>query len=722
MAVQPKTFSDVEACVDAIIAKVGKEIRLGLPLGLGKAIHLCNALYRRACADKSIKLHIATALSLEKPVARQDLERRFLEPFVERLYGGIPDLAYVLDLRRNKVPANITISEFFFKAGSYLHNADQQQNYICLNYTHAVRDLLALGINVATQIVAPDPGGSGRFSLSCNPDLSLDLGLALREREAAGTPVALVGEVNRHLPYMYNHAEVDPDFMDFVYDNPAEDYPLFSAPVMNIAPQDHMIGLYASTLLKDGGTLQVGIGSLGSAVVYNAILRHTDNTHYRSLVDDLKIHERFPVTAEEGGVDVFEKGLYGCSEMMVDGFMHLYRAGVLKREVYDDVLLQQLINEEKLGSSVDMAALDALLAADGISNPLRARDIQWLKQYGFFREGVELKGGRLTIDGQSIEPVLDEEEVRRQIQRYCLGKSLKGGVVMHGGFFIGPNDFYQALRDLPEAQARHFCMSSVNFINQLYDHRFGDQKLKRVQRQDSRFINSAMMHTLSGAAISDGLDDGSVVSGVGGQYNFVAMAHELPGARSIITLRATRSHKGEMQSNILFNYGHCTIPRHLRDIVVTEYGVADLRGKSDADVYMQLIQIADSRFQADLLKQAKRAGKLPANARIAEAYCHNTPERIREFVSRQQKNGLFQAFPFGTDFTEDELHLARALKMLKSRTATRRGLLATLWAAYRHKERPEGGEPLLARMGLSRPRGPREKLNQRLLIFALSHS
>lgn len=722
MAEQPKTFSDVEACVDAIIAKVGKDIRLGLPLGLGKAINLCNALYRRACADKSITLHIATALSLEKPVGGQDLERRFLKPFVDRLYGEIPDLAYVMDLRRNKVPPNVTISEFFFKAGSYLNNASQQQNYICLNYTHAVRDLLTLGINVATQIVAPDPAGSGRFSLSCNPDTSLDLGIALREREAEGVPIALVGEVNRYLPYMYNDAEIEPDFMDFIYDNPAQDYPLFSAPVLSIAPQDHMIGLYASTLLKDGGTLQVGIGSLGSAVVYSAILRHTDNAHYRSLVEALDVHERFPVTAEQGGTDAFEQGLYGCSEMMVDGFIHLYKAGVLKREVFADVLLQQLLNEGKISTKAEMASLDALCAAEGISSPMRARDVRWLKQYGLLRAEVEFKGGRLVVDGQSIEPVLEDVEARRMIERYCLGQALKGGTVMHGGFFIGPRDFYQALRDMPEKEARHFCMSSVNYINQLYDHRFGDQKLKRVQRRDARFINSAMMHTLSGAAVSDGLEDGSVVSGVGGQYNFVAMAHELPGARSIITLRATRTHRGKVLSNILFNYGHCTIPRHLRDIVVTEYGVADLRGRSDSDVYMQLIQIADSRFQEGLLKEAKRAGKIPPHMKIAEPYRHNTPENIQAVVGEQQEKGLFQAFPFGTDFTDEELRLGKALKTLKARTSTRSGLLKTLWGAYRHSGHVKDYEPLLDRMGLRQPRGPKEKLNQRLLIYALSHS
>ena len=122
-----------------------------------------------------------------------------------------------------------------------------------------------------------------------------------------------------------------------------------------------------------------------------------------------------------------------------------------------------------------------------------------------------------------------------------------------------------------------------------------------------------MMATLGGAVVSDGLADGRVVSGVGGQFNFVAQAHALPGGRSIIAVRATRASGGRVESNIRWNYGHVTIPRHLRDVVLTEYGIADIRGKSDAEVAAAMLAIADSRFQPALLAEAQRAGKLPAS-------------------------------------------------------------------------------------------------------------
>src|SRR6202795_3633831 len=90
----PARFADPARLADAIVDKVGKTIVLALPLGLGKANHIANALFARAAADPSIHLRIFTALTLEKPHAKAGLERRFLQPLAERVFGGYPDLAY----------------------------------------------------------------------------------------------------------------------------------------------------------------------------------------------------------------------------------------------------------------------------------------------------------------------------------------------------------------------------------------------------------------------------------------------------------------------------------------------------------------------------------------------------------------------------------------------------------------------------------------------------
>ena len=120
-----RKFSSAQALADAVVAEVGRDIVLGLPLGLGKANHIANALYARGAADGSIRLRIFTALTLEKPPYRSELERRFLQPIIERLFGGYPELAYVKALRNGTLPKNIEVNEFFLLAGRWLGGTEQ---------------------------------------------------------------------------------------------------------------------------------------------------------------------------------------------------------------------------------------------------------------------------------------------------------------------------------------------------------------------------------------------------------------------------------------------------------------------------------------------------------------------------------------------------------------------------------------------------------------------
>ena len=172
----PVYFQDVEGCVEEIIARVGPQIVLGIPLGIGKPNPLVNALYQRVKADPQLRLKIITAISVEVPKGSSDLEKRFLGPFVERVFGNYPDLEYAVDLRSGRLPPNVEIAEFFLKPGGFMNVPMQQQNYISANYTHAVRDLLENGVNVLAQQVAQrEIAGESRFSLACNADLTVDL-------------------------------------------------------------------------------------------------------------------------------------------------------------------------------------------------------------------------------------------------------------------------------------------------------------------------------------------------------------------------------------------------------------------------------------------------------------------------------------------------------------------------------------------------------------------
>src|SRR3546814_732743 len=121
------------------------------------------------------------------------------------------------------------------------------------------------------------------------------------------------------------------------------------------------------------------------------------------------------------------------------------------------------------------------------------------------------------------------------------------GQHLHGGFFLGSKDLYRWLRELPARERQRIGMTRISHINELYG---GQETLERLQRREARFFNTCMMTNLLGAATSDALDNGQVVSGVGGQYNFVAMAHALRESRSTLMLRAVRE-SGDRKSTRL---------------------------------------------------------------------------------------------------------------------------------------------------------------------------
>src|ERR1700748_2163359 len=139
----PKMFSSPEAIAEDIIRDVGSNLVVGLPLGLGKANHIVNALYARAVADRSVRLTFFSALTLEKPRPTNLLERRFITPVIDRLFGGYPELAYAQALREGRLPPNIRVIEFFFLAGQWLHVPAAQHGCNWPRHSSAARYLLA---------------------------------------------------------------------------------------------------------------------------------------------------------------------------------------------------------------------------------------------------------------------------------------------------------------------------------------------------------------------------------------------------------------------------------------------------------------------------------------------------------------------------------------------------------------------------------------------------
>ena len=642
-----QTLTRLEDAVAALITHSQNDIRLAAPLGLGKPHRLLNAIYQRARADGAIRLQIYTALSLTPPSAHAGLEKRFLDPFIARHFGAdFPRLDYVLAQKADALPANIRVEEFYLQSGLLLDSEQAQQSYSSLNYTHVAPAVAARGVNALVQKVAREPGGT-RLSLSCNPDLTFDL-IDEVARLKKPRPL-LIAEVDPELPFIGGSACAPDDYFDYVLDLPGPAPKLFALPRQPVSDADYAIGLRASALVKDGGSLQIGIGSLSDALCHGLILRHTRNEQYRLLLEALSPgFADSALVREIGGTSAFEIGLYGASELVNDGFRALRQAGILSRCVIDDVAAMQRINDGK-ASAEDQARLDS--------------EGRWLD----------------------------------------------------GGFYLGSHDLYQWLREMPAAERRGLGMTRISHINELYG---GNEALERLQRRDARFFNTCMMMTVLGAAVSDALADGQVVSGVGGQYNFVAMAHALRDGRSVLMFRAGRGGVEGIASNVVWNYGHTTIPRHLRDIAISEYGVADLRGASDAECIERMLGLCEARFLPHLQHKAQSAGKLSREFAAPASWAANSSDSLARRLRPYRQMGLLPEYPLGSDFTPVEQRLVKGLGWLKAATSKLSGKVATILAANAH--RADVDSEALQRMGLDAPDDWRERLDARLVSLALS--
>ncbi|MEC3886579.1 acetyl-CoA hydrolase/transferase C-terminal domain-containing protein [Xanthomonas campestris] len=642
-------LTDLSVTVAWILQRIDGPLRVGAPLGIGKPHRLLNALYTHVVDQPSRPLALYTALSLNPPKPGSGLAARFAGPFISRHFGDdFPRLAYVDAMLRDALPAHVQVEEFYMQSGGLLHSTQAQADYTSLNYTHAAAAVAQRAPNLIVQKVAREPGGT-RLSLSCNNDITQD---TLDAVATLGLPrPLLVAEVDAELPWIGGTAAVDASFFDLVLEIPGPSPRLFGLPRQPVTSIDYAIGLYASTLVRDGGTLQIGIGTLADALSHALVLRHTDNATYRRVLQALDpTLASHPAVQASGGLEPFTIGLYGCSEMLNEGFKQLVDSGVIRRKVHDDLSLMQRL-------------------ADG------------------------------TADAADAARLADE------------------GEFLHGAFYLGSPAFYAWLRALDPQLRSAIGMRRISEINQLYG---GNEALERLQRRDARFFNSCMMATALGAAVSDGLEDGRVVSGVGGQYNFVAMAHALPQARSVLMLRATRASGKDAASNVRWNYGHTTIPRHLRDIYITEYGIADLRHKTDQDCVLEMAGICDARFQTALLAQARQSRKLRDVPEQAARAQRNTPQALEAALAPFRRDGSLPDYPLGSDFTETEQRLLPALGWLKSATTGKTAALATLMRAL--LSRTAGDAACLQRMDLATPRNLGDRVQAKLLAYALQQT
>ncbi len=121
-------------------------------------------------------------------------------------------------------------------------------------------------------------------------------------------------------------------------------------------------------------------------------------------------------------------------------------------------------------------------------------------------------------------------------------------------------------------------------------------------------LNGALAVDLLGQLAADALP-GRQYSGIGGHEDFVAGASRSEGGRSLVCLPASAKRHGALVSRILPQLAPgtpVTTPRHRVDVVVTEFGAAELEGRSVRERALALAALAHPDFREELAKLAAR--------------------------------------------------------------------------------------------------------------------
>ncbi len=163
-------------------------------------------------------------------------------------------------------------------------------------------------------------------------------------------------------------------------------------------------------------------------------------------------------------------------------------------------------------------------------------------------------------------------------------------------FALGTKELYDFLDDNPAVEIR-----DGHIVNDPYEIGLNDNQVS---------INTTIEIDLTGQCCSESI--GTVqYSGTGGQADTAIGAQRSKNGRSFIALYSTANVKGETISKIvpmLKPGAAVTLSRNDVDYVVTEYGVAKLRGTSIAERVERLIEIAHPSFRDTLREEARKIG------------------------------------------------------------------------------------------------------------------
>ena len=448
--------------------RIGRQLVVGLPIGLGKPVQLVNELYRRARRRLLPRPHVPHRADAGA-AARGQRSRAPLSRAVSSNACSATARNRTTSTRcaRDTLPANVRVIEFFFSpalgaelaaqpaepSGDQLHAGDARPSR-----SRRERDPAAGGDARRRRAAAVQPRRESRTSPSncCRGCASAPPRRAARGGRRGASAAAL------HARRCARPAAGPSTCCSTIR---ATTTTLFCPPNPPLAVTDHAIGLLCSGLLRDGGTLQIGIGELGDAICYATLLRHQRND-WRAARDRALALPRTRGAARRGR----RRRARSRGAVRVQRDVRRPAAGPVSRR--RAAAADRTTACRWSGCSPAAASASASMATCS-SELLRRRARPATRRGGIpdaagatacsaprraARGRFDLTPGRRARSSRTFPT----PRCAPQLARSALGQRLQGGVVLQAAFLLGPQGFYAALRDLPEDERALFgCAPSA---------------------------------------------------------------------------------------------------------------------------------------------------------------------------------------------------------------------------------------------------------------------
>lgn len=220
------------------------------------------------------------------------------------------------------------------------------------------------------------------------------------------------------------------------------------------------------------------------------------------------------------------------------------------------------------------------------------------------RDGDCIQLGIGTLPNAIANECMDLKDLglHTEMATSTMGEMIRKGVITGARKNINPGEHIYSFACGDEALYRTL---GENPACRIVPASYGVNPMVIMKNDNMVSINTCIQVDLTGQICAETIGP-KQYSGSGGSFDYAYGALHAKGGRGIMAFTATTP-KGQSKIKAFLDFGAAvTVPRAYADYIVTEYGIAVMRGRSVKERALQLISIAHPNFREDLKKEAEK--------------------------------------------------------------------------------------------------------------------